>query len=214
MSVYQPMVKICGMTCPKLAYEAACAGADYIGLVFHEPSTRHVTLNQAKALVFAIKQGGAIPVAICVHQTAAEIIMLCRMLGIKTVQLHGNIARAQHAKLPVDIIKIYVLPVTASGEIAYQLADSDYLKITRDYLLFDGMSAGSGKPILTHQIKAFAGPFRYFIAGGLNIFNVAHVIQDCSPLGVDVSTGVEESPGKKSIDLIQRFISQTQCEVA
>jgi phosphoribosylanthranilate isomerase len=199
--------KICGVQCPALAEKAAKLGADYIGMVFHAPSRRHIDLNTAKLITEATKQAGATPVAVCVTQTAEEIIQLTRDLNITTVQLHGDLPRAQHQQLPAHLTKIYVLHVDASGLVL----NHDLIKTLdskRDYLLFDGPIGGSGQRINTKNIQEAAKAFRYFVAGGLHHHNINHVINHCYPNAVDVSSGIENTDGKKDIALIKDFILQ------
>lgn len=200
-------VKICGLQDPELAYKTATMNADYVGIIFHEKSKRHVDVDQAIAIARAIKKGGAQPVAVFVDQTAAEMIDVCRTADIQIVQLHGDTSRAQHRALPETIKRIYVLCVNPTGEVVN--ASDDYLQdlqLDRDYILFDGLVGGSGKQIKTDHLKKYSKDFKFFLAGGLNKDNVASLVDACHPYAVDVSSGVEDSAGKKSEPLIDDFI--------
>lgn len=205
----KPEIKICGVKCPNIAYDAAKLGANYIGMIFHKPSQRHIDLKTAKSIVESTKRGGATPVGVCVDQTAKEMVQLSRDLNITVVQLHGDLPREQHDQLPQHLVRIYVLNVDKYGVVINQ-SDSFIkdLDVNRDYILFDGPVGGSGEIIMTDRIQNSAGKFRYFVAGGLRHNNICNVIDNCNPDGVDVSTGVENSNGEKDIGLIKNFILQ------
>ena len=205
----QAKIKICGVKHPNIAYQAAILGADYIGMIFHAPSKRHIDFNTAQSIVESTARGGAIPVAVCVTQTAEEIIQLSQKLNITAIQLHGDVPRLQHTQLPEHLVRIYVLNIDKSGAVINQ--DKQLIQAldpNRDYLLFDGPAAGSGERIITEHIQQAAGEFRYFVASGLNHHNISHVTNSCHPNGVDVSSGVENAHGEKDINLIKQFILQ------
>jgi len=105
----KPEIKICGVRYPNVAYKAAKLGADYIGMIFHKPSKRHIDLNTAKSIVESADRGGATPVAVCVDQTAKEMTQLCRDLNLTVVQLHGNLPREQHDQLPQHLVRMVAL---------------------------------------------------------------------------------------------------------
>lgn len=203
-----PMIKICGLTCPDLAYETARAGATHIGIMLHQPSKRFVDLATAKSIVNATRRGGAIPVAVCVDQSATEINHLCKTLTLDVVQLHGTKARQALQNLDPYIQRIYVIHIDESGN---ALSDNNqamqYLNQDRDLILFDGVKGGSGQTIITEQLDALAAPFNYILAGGLNHQNIRHISPNCHPCGVDVSTGVENQQGLKDVSHIKHFIT-------
>jgi phosphoribosylanthranilate isomerase len=73
--------------------------------------------------------------------------------------------------------------------------------------LFEGLSSGSGMPADWVTARQLARESELILAGGLNATNVATAIAAVNPFGVDVSSGVEESPGIKSQTQIARFVS-------
>jgi phosphoribosylanthranilate isomerase len=208
-----PHIKICGITCPERAVHAAKLGANYIGLVFYQASPRHITQEQAQSIVTAIKHHDAIPVAVCVNQTAQEIQTLCHDLGITHVQLHGDTARAHHADLPKHLTKFYVLHVSQSGDIINPDTHLiKHLNPTRDYLLFDKPLGVKAARIPTQNIQKTAGAFNYFLAGGLNPDNIHESITCCMPHGVDVSSGVEQQDFIKNNALMHAFIMRVRTQ--
>jgi phosphoribosylanthranilate isomerase len=204
-------IKICGIRCSDTAYDTACAGAQYIGIMLHPHSKRYVVPTTAALIAEATRQGGAIPVAVCVDHDAQQMNELCHQLNIDTVQLHGENARQQHHHLDQHIKRIYVLHVDASGNAVNHHDNAiQYLKSDRDLLLFDGLVGGSGQSIPLHNIPVLAGDFQYFIAGGLNHQNVQDIKMHCKPYGLDVSSGVENNKGLKDKHRIRQFIATVQ----
>ncbi len=194
-----PLIKICGVRTPELAYAAGIAGANFIGVVFHPQSRRYVNLNMARLIAHAAKDAGAIPVAVFVEHTALEMQMICDTTGIEVVQLHGCVSRQQQHKLPVSYQRIYV------DDIDSQCPSCEVGDPERDYLLFDNPDPGKGIPFDWDQFH-YAGPYRLGLAGGLTSKNVAIAIKKFHPALVDVSSGVENLSGEKDIALIKQFI--------
>lgn len=199
-------IKICGLTDPGMALEAAHAGADFIGLVFHPASKRHVTRTQATLISSALAATQAKPVAVFKEHSATEMRTICEECHIQIVQLHGVRSRTEHSLLPQEIQRIYVQSLSSSETVPM---NSEVLQCDpqRDYLLFDHARPGNG---LCFDWKSFSyhGPFPWFLAGGLNIKNVAQAMQQLQSTGVDVSSGVESSPGTKDLNLIKKFIKE------
>jgi len=196
------LIKICGLRDVELATQTAQAGAHFIGLVFHPVSKRFVTLDKAKAIALATKQAGAIPVAVFVDHSALQMQEICEATDITTVQLHGNMARSQHLGLPKKYTRIYV----QTSDMQQDVYEGDP---ARDFLLFDHRQAGSGQTFDWENFS-YAGKFRWFLAGGLTPDNVSMAAQQLQPMGVDVSSGVENETGEKQLHKIKTFIQRAR----
>lgn len=190
-------IKLCGLVEPEMAYQAAILGADFIGLIFHAPSKRAVSLPQAKEISQAVRLAGAIPVAVFTSHTAAEMQDICIHTQIDTIQLHGAESKKQHSLLPENYSRIFAL----SGS---EQAPSG-LNPQRDFLLFDHFQPGSGL-ILDWENFSYIGEMKYGLAGGLRAENVSTAITKTKPYFVDVSSGIENHQGKKTLLLIEQFI--------
>lgn len=201
-------VKICGIKDPETAFSAVQLGADYIGIVMHPESKRFVDINTAKAIAKQVKAANAIPVLVCVDQTAEEILALCDACDIHIVQLHGKRSRSQLNKLPTSLRKIYVCHIDERGMIANP--PPPQLSKEHDFILFDGMLGGSGIPINTKNITTIADGYQYFIAGGVNQDNVSNIIQTNSPCAIDISSGVEDVNGDKCLHKIKSVLKLTK----
>ena len=196
-------IKICGLRDHFVAREAALLGADFIGLVFHPASKRYVSLTEAKAICTALIDTPAKPVAIFTEHSVKEMQAICEECAIDTLQLHGTRSRAEHAALPSQYQRIYVSSLSEANTIPPACDPM------RDYLLFDSDIPGSGIAFDWNTFQ-YTGPFRLFLAGGLNPLNVRTAIQKCRPAGIDVSSGVESASGKKELSLIQQLIQEIQ----
>ena len=196
-------VKICGLRDPAHATHAAQAGADAIGVVMSAPSPRNATPEQARAVITAAKRVRPdITTVLVVREMAAEAAaILAQDLGFDVLQLHGGYtfaemtaARAAHPRVwrATSLTDDPEIHAGAYGE---------------ERLLVDGPAAGSGETWDLELLSGLDLGDNWLLAGGLSAMNVAEAVALAKPAGVDVSSGVETSPGVKSIELITEFIS-------
>lgn len=199
------LVKMCGFTNTKDTKDALQFGADFIGLIFYEKSKRNVDVAVAIEIVKEVKKAGKEAVAVFVDADAEKMRAICEETGIRTVQLHGDVARKEHAKLPAEYRKIFAVSVDADG--VYSEEGLCGLDTRKDYLLFDGKTAGSGQPF---PWKKFTPPrgFRYLLGGGLTSANVEEAISILSPDGVDVASGIERDYGQKDHAKMKEFMQK------
>jgi phosphoribosylanthranilate isomerase len=208
------LIKICGIKDLKIAEFAVQQGANYIGLVFHPASKRNVTIAQAKQIADTTRNTGGTPVAVVVDQTAAEIETICQETGITVVQLHGTRAKQNEYLLPETLQRIFVCSVNNDGTIKDSESKGiENLNSSRDFLLFDGLQAGSGQPFNWENFTyhhQYHHKFRWFLSGGLSPDNIRQALTQLNPTGVDVSSGVEDIQGSKDIKLIKKFIENVK----
>ncbi len=184
------LIKICGITTPEIASYAARNGAHFIGMILTPGFKRTVSLAKGKEIAQAAIANGAAPVAVFVSEMPEEVQRICDELGISTVQYYQPIILAPHLN------RFYINNLDAP------------LRETRDFLLMESATPGSGQQI---ESSTFIRPERpFFLAGGLNPQNVNEMIRFYRPCGVDVSSGVEKE-GKKRQDLILKFIQEVNC---
>lgn len=202
-------IKICGIRHPAAAQQAILAGANYIGIVFHPSSKRYVAPSHAKKIAAVVRQHGATPVAIFVNHSAADMLAICKKTQIQTVQLHGELAKAQHVILPAHWQRIYVLKVNSDGDVVDNLQHLSSCDPKRDLLLFDHQHSGQGKTF-NWQNFSCTHDFKWLLGGGLNTNNLPIALRQLQPDGIDVSSGVENAAGEKDIALIKQFIATAQ----
>lgn len=199
-------IKICGVRDPKMAKQAIELGADYVGIICYEQSKRYVQPQDRKAIVDAVKAVGGTLVLIFVDSNSSEMLSICEELDVNVVQLSGTISRQTHHELPEDIQRIYVLHVDEGGVIQPDIDQGlSKLMFTRYCVMYDGLHVGSG---CSFRLDEFSNPspMPFFLAGGLTSENIGNAINTVHPDVVDVSSGVESSPGVKDIKKIKAFI--------
>ncbi len=206
-------VKICGITSAADARAASEAGADAIGINFFSGSPRCCTLAQAREVAGAA-QAGVCRVGVFVNASLDEIRRAAAEVPLDVVQLHGDETPEIIRDLrPLPVMRVFRLQSGAEPLSRY-LDACHRLQAWPRMALVDAMSAaeygGTGKtldwPLLAAQRKAWRG-LPLVLAGGLKPENVAEAIAAVRPWAVDVASGVEESPGRKSVSLVRQFVA-------
>ena len=195
-------VKICGITNMADALAAVNAGADAIGFVFYEKSPRHVTPEQAAKIIRDLPPFVS-RVGLFVDATAEEINRVVATTGIDTLQLHGD-------ETP-EFCSQFRLPVLKGVRVRTAESFKNLRRYSVSAVLLDsfipGQHGGTGSKFdwgLAIKAKGCGKPL--ILAGGLNLSNVAEAVAQVNPYAVDVSSGVEASPGKKDARKLHDFI--------
>lgn len=210
-------VKICGITCVEDALLAANAGADAIGLIFHKPAVRGVTIARAEEIIAAIPPF-VTPVGLFLDAPPANIASVANRLKLQWLQLHGHETAADVKELVAfRIIKaVHVLPGKLDETLApWREAIAAGLPNLKAMVLETGWASAKGGTGIENdwqqilQIQA-AGGFDdlppIILAGGLRPSTVAGVIEMLRPWAVDVSSGVEEIKARKSPERVHAFL--------
>lgn len=198
-------IKICGITNIEDALYAIEAGADALGFVFYEKSPRYVTPLKVQRIVSALPPL-VTTVGLFVNSSTDKVRQTMALTRLQVVQLHGDEAPEDCRLDPYPVIK--ALPVK----------NEESLKGAENYpvsaLLLDAWSGkqygGSGRSFDWQLAKKLVGKMPLILAGGLNAGNVAAAIRQIRPYAVDVSSGVESSPGRKDCEKISEFIEQVR----
>lgn len=195
-------VKICGITRPGDAAAAEAAGADAIGLMFVTESPRVIGMTLARELSAAV---GPLLLRVGVFRDAPldQVLDTTAELRLGAVQLHGS--EAPEYVAAVKRVVPVVRAVSYSGQSRAQLES-----VPGDALLLDGLRPGSGRAFDWNDALHLRGMQRLVLAGGLHPGNVAEGIRLLQPYGVDVSSGVEDSPGVKDFDLMATFVARAR----
>lgn len=204
-------VKICGLSRPDMLEAALAAGADYIGLVFYEPSPRNVSLEQAEELA-AQARGRATVVALTVNASDALLRDIARRVRPDFIQAHGEESprRVREIKKLTGIAVIKAVKVKEALDIEQA---RDYASAAAMVLfdaqapetLADALPGGNGIAFDWSLLDRAGGP-RFMLSGGLTVANIAEAIRITGASVVDVSSGVERAPGIKDAGLIRKFI--------
>ena len=198
--------KMCGITRPEDGQEAARLGVDAIGLVFYPPSPRHVSLDQARAIVAALPPFVTV-VALFVDPSVAEVEAVLHAVPVDVLQFHGE-------ESP-DFCRQFARPYLKAVRVRPSL---DLLQYAAHYagargLLADafvpGMAGGTGATFDWSLLPPNL-PLPLILSGGLDPSNIAAAVAAVRPAAVDISSGVESAKGIKDPALMAAFIGAVQ----
>lgn len=206
-----PIVKICGITRPQDAEDAFSLGADFLGLVF-APSARRVTKEKARSIVETVPTFRNF-VGVFQNEDFNIVCETAGELGLEYVQLHGAEDPDYCRRLTesgFSVLKAF--PVTSP------LTRKDIDAFSVFAFLFDsgasGRSGGSGKTFRWSLVDPDVWKSgRGFLSGGLGPENIDAAIDATHPYGVDVSSGVELTPGVKDFSRMREFIRRAKQEL-
>lgn len=200
-NVARVWVKICGLSDAENLDVAIEAGADAVGFVFAPRSPRYVEATAVTALLERVPTGVE-TVGVFRNQPLEDVIRTAELAGVSTVQLHGDEPPTDHAELRARGWRT-IRATTASG----WLSDERRAQYREDLLLIDAPEPGAGETFDATALLRDPPARSWILAGGLRPGNVAGLVATLGPWGVDVSSGVEESPGRKSPELIREFVA-------
>ncbi len=208
MTTYKTKVKICGLSEPETVTAAIEAGTDFIGLVFYEPSPRHIELDVAKYLSNFIPEKVQL-VGLFVNPDDIYLTRILNEVPLTMIQLHGDEtpARVTEVKEKFGLPVMKALPISSQKD----LGNIKPYDNVADWLLFDAkgedLPGGNGTAFDWNILKNYQGSKPWMLAGGLTPDNVGDALALLSPNAVDVSSSVESSKGVKDARKIQAFIS-------
>jgi phosphoribosylanthranilate isomerase len=186
------VVKICGITTMADAEAAVDAGASALGFVFWPKSPRFIDPRRAREIVSALPPF-VVPVGVFVNQPSAHVRGIASQVRLGAVQLHGDEDVLYAAGMDCPVIK----------SVSVESADAEDVEIwpRRTMLLLDVHDpvsrGGTGRTIDWSAAALITARRRALLAGGLTPDNVAEAVARVQPYGIDVSSGVERSPGVK-----------------
>jgi phosphoribosylanthranilate isomerase len=200
----RPQVKVCGLTRVEEALECVSLGADAIGCVFYPLSPRHVTDDQAKKICMAMPSE-VITVGVFVNETFSDIMQKVKTCHLKAVQLHGSESPELVSRLCKEnllVIKALFIQGSPSIEDVANYKASAYLVECGKGRL----PGGNALEWNWEKARDFGKQHPFILAGGLAPGNIAHAVAASMPDAVDVSSGVESSPGRKDSSKVKSFI--------
>ena len=198
-------VKICGITTIEDALHALAMGADALGFVFYPGSPRYITPEQAQQIIAQLPPFVSI-VGLFVNAEADQIRTTIRQCRLDVIQLHGDETPTQCHYPEVKVIKALRL---RGAECLHGIENYSVSALLLDAWVEDayGGTGQLGRWDLAAQV---AQQFPVILAGGLTNSNIRTAIDAVKPYAVDVSSGVESSPGCKDPELVRDFIYQAK----
>jgi phosphoribosylanthranilate isomerase len=199
-------------------------GVDWLGFPLRLPVHKEDLTDDDAAQIIRTIRAPRRAVLITYLSRAAEIVELSGRLGLNTVQLHGDVSARELERLRKQapnlfIIKSLVVGMHTAQDLMHLAVDLNPLVdafITDTYDPGTGASGATGKihdwSISRRFVELVSRPL--ILAGGLNLKNVALAIRNVRPAGVDAHTGVEGPNGRKSRDLVRRFVAEARAAFA
>ncbi len=217
-----PKVKICGITRLEDAKMACEAGADFIGFVFVKDTPRVVDEEKVKNIIFSDSfkecRRKIEKVGLFANEEIESIVGTVSYCGLDYVQLHGDaVENSEYCLKLKDIFRkkgldCKIIKAVKVKENIFKRDIEGYAAV--DFFLFDTYSktahGGTGEKFNWKLLKELDIDKDFFLAGGLNPDNVIEAVETVKPYAVDVSSGVEEKPGKKDYKKVKEFIDNAK----
>lgn len=232
-------IKICGITNTGDAEVAVRCGTDALGFVFSTDSPRRISLEDASSIIDYLRDisahngndntegkgnrmGAAEKVGVFVNEDLEKITTFAKELKLDRVQLSGYESTDYIKRLKETVPDIKVIKTIRIGnDIGVQ---SENIKETvkefrtqADNILMDSYHptkyGGTGKTLDLETAKRFGSMPGFILSGGLDYLNIGEAIRNIEPFGVDVSSRLESSPGKKDPLLVKSFIDAARSAV-
>lgn len=199
-----PILKICGITRLVDALHAVKEGATALGFVFWTNSPRAIAPADAKSIIAALPPK-VMPVGVFVNETPQKLREVLKLTGVRAVQLHGDETLADYEFIECQLLKSATLDHFTETARAWPVETT---------LLLDAADrvkrGGTGVAVDWNRAAVAARNHKVVLAGGLTPLNVEEAIRTVRPIGVDVASGVEASPGIKDFAKVSAFLTNAR----
>ena len=195
-------VKICGITHEQDALLAVAVGADALGFVF-APSPRQISPALAREIVKRLP-AETVTVGVFRNETPSRIVEVVNEARLQGAQLHGHETPAMTAEVATNV-RFVIKAVVAGSQDA-----TNAKNFSADAIMVDGLHPGSGTAYDWELLQYIPNDIRMMLSGGLTPENVVAGILQVRPWGVDVSSGVEKTPGQKDAVKMRHFITNAR----
>jgi len=194
-------VKICGITNNEDAQKAVYYGAWAIGFIFYKKSPRYISASKARKIIEALPPF-VTPVGVFVNLKDRAVRDICQFTRIRTLQFHGE-------EDPGFCRRFKDYKIIKSFRVNNNFDFAEVKKYNVDAYLFDTFQedayGGSGRSCNWKLLNGFQSDKPILLSGGLKAENVKEALEEVRPFALDVSSGVEKSPGIKDPRLIRGF---------
>ncbi len=198
-------VKICGITCLHDALSALDLGADYLGFILYSKSPRAISVGSLTSLLSGLGRRCR-AVGVFVNERRENVEKIASECDLFAVQLHGDEHSSDFAGFPRPVWRAVRqrenrwLPEPGTWDAVRYVVDSSV----------PGMYGGSGMTASWADAASVAKKYPIMLSGGLTAENVREAVEIVRPVGVDVASGVESSPGKKDQKKLKAFIKSVK----
>ena len=201
--------KICGLKEKDSILCCEANNVDFFGLIFYKKSPRNISYKNARELINYATDLRITPVGVFVNQGINDLKDIINYLNLHYIQLHGD----ENQEYIDEIKNTFGIKIIKKFSIE---SEKDLVKVNQinniDYLLFDykpssdELPGGNSKSFDWNLLKNAQIKLPWFISGGINESNIKNIKKTLNPNGIDLSSGVEESLGKKSNKKINNLL--------
>jgi phosphoribosylanthranilate isomerase len=197
-------VKICGITQPQQSIAIASLGATALGFICVPTSPRYVTIEQIQAAVAQLPSK-IDRIGVFANTSITEISQTVMKSGLTGVQLHGDESPEFCYQLRQSLPQVEIIKAMRVRNLEHLQTAANYTQFV-DTLLLDAYHpqqlGGTGKTLDWQMLQEFSPTCPWFLAGGLTPDNILDALSQVQPNGIDLSSGVERSPGDKDLDKV------------
>ena len=202
-------IKICGIKTSTILDYCNKLNVDYFGLVFYKKSPRNINIKEACNLINLQKKKNINHVGVFVNHNFNELNELIKITNLRYIQLHGNENNDYIKKLKEKNNLIIIKAISIQNE-----NDLNQMRLytQADLFLFDykpkknELPGGNAKSFDWSLLKDQNITKPWFISGGINKNNVNKLLENLTPYGIDISSGVEDKLGIKNINKIKDIV--------
>ena len=195
-------IKICGITNLSDALLCESCGADAIGFVFYVGSKRQIMPDEAAEIVKQLNPL-TIKIGVFVDENPVLINQLVRDVGLNMVQLHGGETPEDISLINVPVIKAFRVNDNFDFKVLHHYSNSFLLLDSYKEEEFGGTGKSFNWQIIPEQLKS-----KIILAGGINSDNIDFIFQQIKPQAIDVSSSLEQYPGKKDKQKVIQFFNK------
>lgn len=202
-------VKICGVTQLQQGKAIAELGATAVGFICVPQSPRYLTPTQIREIIQQLP-AYVDKIGVFVNVKPLEIQTVVTETGLTGVQLHGEESPSFCKKIKNLLPQVEIVKALRVKNLESLHKAADYFQVV-DTLLLDAYHpqqwGGTGKTLNWTALQGFKAPIPWFLAGGLTADNILQALALLSPNGIDLSSGVERSPGDKDLEKVAHLFT-------
>lgn len=192
-------VKVCGITNLEDALLCQQLGADFLGFVFYEKSSRYIPPDTAKTIINQLKPG-TYKVGVFVNAVPEFINKLASYMQLDFAQLHGDEPAREIEKIHIPVIKSFRVKRNFNFNVLEQYRPAQVLLDTYTENHFGGTGIPFDRSIIPIEIRP-----SILLAGGVSSENIKNIYYEINPFAVDLSSSLEKKPGKKDSYKVKKF---------
>ena len=202
----RPKIKICGITSKLQAVEIASLDVNALGFILYKKSPRYISPTQLKEIIASVPAFTK-TVGVFVDEPLEDVVGICQLTTLDMVQLSG----AETPEYCTELSRKGISWIKAS-RIKDAIDVEEISLYQSNCILLDAWSddefGGTGKKFDWELVTKLKDKFKIVLAGGINSANVQKAIRPVEPYAIDISSGVEYSPGNKSIFKIRQLLDR------